>query len=123
MGFTMPSIHQISHMVYLRLRTPPEREGLLIAHRTNIHYDNLKGDHIRYNRSDRMRDGSKFSSVLTHFQPVVAWIGLVGCLSIVLLFSSANMWNGKVTVEKILAAYVGVRDAFASLSTRLADCY
>lgn len=59
-----------------------------------------------------MHDEGQFSSLLTHFQPVVAWVGLIGCLSIVLLFSSAIMWNGKVTIEKVAAGYIGVIDAF-----------
>ena len=77
-------------------------------YRTNIHHENLTGDHIRYNRAARTKDPAHFSSLLTHFQPAVAWIGLLGCLSIVLLFSSANMWNGTITVEKVAAAYVEV---------------
>lgn len=70
-----------------------------------------------------MQDEGQFSSLLTHFQPVVAWIGLIGCLSIVLLFSSAIMWNGKVTVERVAAAYIGVTDAFKHISVQLADCH
>ncbi len=97
--------------------------SLLIADRTYIHEGNLTGDHAKYNPYRRMKDGNQFSSFLTHFQPVVAWIGLLGCLSIVLLFSSAIMWNGKVTVEKAAAAYIGVNEAFEGFSAPLADCY
>jgi hypothetical protein len=86
--------------------------GLLIADRTHIHEGNLTGDHARYNPLRHMHDEGQFSSLLTHFQPVVAWVGLIGCLSIVLLSSSAIMWNGKVTIEKVAAGYIGVIDAF-----------
>ena len=69
------------------------------------------------------RGEKQFSSVLTHFQPVVAWIGLIGCLSIVLVFSNASMWNGKVTVVGVVAAYIVVSNALASFSAHFADRY
>ena len=109
LGFPMLGFHPLSHLV--GFHPHPNRKinpQLNTIYRTNIHHENLTGDHIRYNRAARTKDAAHFSSLLTYFQPAVAWIGLLGCLSIVLLFSSANMWNGTITVEKVAAAYVEV---------------
>lgn len=50
----------------------------------------------------------QFSSLLSYFQPAVAWLGLIGCLSIVLIFNSARLWNGDITVKKFAVAYTAV---------------
>ena len=101
--------------------------GLLNIHRSNVHHEKLVDDYMKYNHSERMKSGDRgekqFSSALTHFQPVVAWIGLAGCLSIVLVFSNASIWNGKVTVVRVVAAYIGVSDTLAGFSAHFADCY
>lgn len=55
-----------------------------------------------------MESCDQFSSILSYFQPAVAWFGLVGCLSVVLVFNSAIWWNGDVSVQKVAVAYIAV---------------
>ncbi|KAL9038649.1 MAG: hypothetical protein Q9180_003006 [Flavoplaca navasiana] len=74
----------------------------------DIHHQNLTGPHVGYNRRRRMERTDQFSSLLSYFQPAVAWLGLVGCLSIVLVFNSASWWNGDLTAKKVLVAYTAV---------------
>jgi amino acid transporter len=46
---------------------------------------------------------------LASLQPIPAWIGLVACLLVVFVFSTANFWNGKnITFTKVATAYAGV---------------
>ncbi len=76
--------------------------------RLDIHDQNLTGPHIKYNRRQRMECHDQFSSLLSSFQPAVAWLGLIGCLFIVLIFNSARLWNGDITVKKFAVAYTAV---------------
>jgi amino acid permease len=48
-------------------------------------------------------------TILASFQPIPAWIGLVACLLVVFVFSTADFWNGKhITFTKVATAYAGV---------------
>ncbi|KAI4141048.1 MAG: hypothetical protein L6R39_005526, partial [Caloplaca ligustica] len=73
-----------------------------------IHQHNLTGPHAIYDRCRRIGNADDFSSLLSYFQPAVAWFGLVGCLAIVLVFGSASWWSGNITVRKVLVAYTAV---------------
>lgn len=52
---------------------------------------------------------SEFSSYFADLQPIPAYLGLVSCLVIILLFNSAGMWNGNQPLLKGLNVYLGVR--------------
>lgn len=78
-------------------------------YRLQIHQTNLTGHFAKYDRQSAPSSKDQFSSVLSYFQPAVAWLGLVGCLSVVLIFNSASWWNGNVTAKKVAVAYTGVR--------------
>jgi yeast amino acid transporter len=46
---------------------------------------------------------------LASLQPIPAWIGLIACLLVVFVFSTANFWNGEhITFTKVATAYAGV---------------
>ena len=61
-----------------------------------------------YDRNSRELDWQKKRPFFNSAQPYVAWAGLIGCLLIVFILGSASMWNGHVTVVKVIAAYIGV---------------
>lgn len=46
--------------------------------------------------------------LLASIQPVPAWLGLIGCLLIVTVLTSATWWNGEVSFTKVAEAYAGV---------------
>ncbi|KAL8763038.1 MAG: hypothetical protein Q9184_001065 [Pyrenodesmia sp. 2 TL-2023] len=102
MGLPVPRFHQISQMVR---RMDPDSPTIPDLCRLDIHHHNLTGPHIGYNRRQRMERTDQFSSLLSYFQPAVAWLGLIGCLSIVLIFNSASWWNGDFSAKKVLVAY------------------
>ena len=77
-------------------------------YRLEIHQENLTGAFAKYDRGTTVNKHDQFTSVLCYFQPAVAWLGLIGCLSVVLVFSSASWWNGNVTAKKVAVAYAGV---------------
>ena len=76
--------------------------------RLALHQENLTGAFAKYNRGNTVNKHDQFTSVLSYFQPAVAWLGLIGCLSVVLVFNSASWWNGNVTAKKVAVAYAGV---------------
>jgi yeast amino acid transporter len=47
--------------------------------------------------------------LLSSGQPIVAWVGLIGCLLIVFVLSTARWWNGSFTIGKFATAFAGVR--------------
>ncbi|KAI4113463.1 MAG: hypothetical protein LQ338_008166, partial [Usnochroma carphineum] len=95
----IPSSHTFWLMRWL------SRLGTTTPRTLEIHNHNLTGPHAKYNRRQRMERKDQYSSFLSYFQPAVAWLGLVGCLAIVLIFKSASWWNGDITVRKVLVAY------------------
>lgn len=59
---------------------------------------------------------------LSSGQPVVAWVGLIGCLLIVFVLSTARWWNGSYTVGKVATAFAGVSlETASSVSRELAN--
>jgi amino acid transporter len=48
------------------------------------------------------------SSFGAYFQPAWAWFGLISCLAIVFVFSTAIWWTGTVSKIPVIAAFVGV---------------
>jgi amino acid transporter len=48
------------------------------------------------------------SSYGAYFQPVWAWFGLISCLAIVFVFSTAIWWTGSVSKIPVIAAFIGV---------------
>ncbi|EOD43106.1 putative amino acid transporter protein [Neofusicoccum parvum UCRNP2] len=55
------------------------------------HRRRLVGPYARYDRWER----SDLSSWLGFWQPALAWLSLVGCVLVVLVFASAGLWNGE----------------------------
>jgi hypothetical protein len=71
-----------------------------------MHKDALEGeDYAKYNRWENT---SESSTALADFQPLIAYVGLIGCVLVVFVFSSALWWNGVVTFAKIASAYASV---------------
>jgi amino acid transporter len=84
---------------------------LLMYHlnpRLHIHKDKLLGRYFKYNRWQSHGNENRYTSVLSIFQPIVAWLGMTGCLLIVFVFNSANWWSTEITVQKVAIAYAGV---------------
>jgi yeast amino acid transporter len=73
-----------------------------------LHRYQLNDQFSKYNRWDFTEPGKRYSSVLAYFQPVPAWLGLIGCFLIVFVFSTAPCWNGDVTFKKVAVAFAGV---------------
>ena len=74
-----------------------------------MHQERLKGRYLKY---DRWTTGDQESeprptSLLNRFQPYVAYLGLVGSLSIVLVLNTAQWWSTPVTAKKVATAYAG----------------
>ncbi|KAH7403387.1 amino acid permease-domain-containing protein [Cadophora sp. MPI-SDFR-AT-0126] len=65
------------------------------------HSEMLHGEYEKYST------GNLGTDVLSHIQPLPAYIGLVGCLITVLGLSSASWWQwGKPTASNVLAAFL-----------------
>jgi amino acid transporter len=73
----------------------------------HIHRSKLLGRYLKYNRWQTEGNENRYDSTLSFLQPAVAYFGLIGCLLIVLIFSSANWWSTDVTVKKVAIAYAG----------------
>jgi hypothetical protein len=73
-----------------------------------LHKDKLTDDYLKYNRWEHTGNEKRYNSLLAYFQPVVAWLGLLGCFLIVFIFSTASWWDGKITFQKVAVAYGGV---------------
>ena len=70
----------------------------------------LTGDYVIYKRHDpRYRPFTLFAFA----QPVPAYIGLLGSLLVVLVFTSSTWWLGQVTFSKIAVAYAAVSPVFS----------
>lgn len=72
-----------------------------------VNKEELTGEH--YERFQRWPMKNKFSSYAAALQPFPAYLGLVSCLVIVLVFNSAAMWNGNKLLFKALNIYLAVR--------------
>ena len=88
-------------------------------YRLETHQENLTGAFAKYNRGTTVIKHDQFTSVLSYFQPAVAWLGLIGCLSVVLVFNSASWWNGNVTAKKVAVAYAGVSTRHQSAAAQI----
>jgi hypothetical protein len=60
----------------------------------------------RYNRWNKQTSGS--STLLSYFQPAIAWVGFIGSLLVVFVFSTAQWWNGVISVSKVASGYASV---------------
>ena len=64
-----------------------------------------------YPEHDRWRSTSQASTILGGLQPVIAWLGLLGCLVIVLVFTTATWWSTPVDFNKVVTAFSAVRNS------------
>ncbi len=53
-------------------------------------------------------NSKRYQSLLWELQPFPAFVGLIFCLLIVFVFSTATFWNGDFTKQKFFSAYGGV---------------
>ena len=75
--------------------------------RLRKHRDSIAESYPEHNR---WRSTSQASTILGGLQPVIAWIGMIGCLVIVFVFTTATWWSGGVKFSKVAIAYGAVRD-------------
>ena len=61
-----------------------------------------------YPEHNRWRGTSQASTILGGLQPVIAWLGLIGCLVIVFVFTTATWWSTPVDFSKVAVAYGAV---------------
>ena len=61
-----------------------------------------------YPEHNRWRSTSQASTILGGLQPVMAGLGLIGCLVIVFVFTTATWWSTPVDFSKIAVAYGAV---------------
>ena len=62
-----------------------------------------------YPEHNRWRGTSQASTILGGLQPVIAWLGLIGCLVIVFVFTTATWWSTPIDFSKVAVAYGAVR--------------
>ena len=62
-----------------------------------------------YPEHNRWRDTSQASTILGGLQPVIAWLGMIGCLVIVFIFTTATWWSTPADFSKVAIAYGAVR--------------
>jgi hypothetical protein len=82
--------------------------------RLQKHRSHLRGNYARFNRWEDQGFQSWFSAI----QPLPAYVGLIGCLTTVIILNSASMWNGEGIMIKILTLYFGVRRLFSFFPLR-----
>lgn len=69
-----------------------------------MHKDYLREDqYLRYHPT--LNPGSR--SWFAYWQPLPAWIGLIGCILVVLVFASVGLYNGKQLRLKAFVIYLG----------------
>ena len=61
-----------------------------------------------YPEHNRWRNTSQASTILGGLQPAIAWLGLIGCLIIVFVFTTATWWSTPVDFSKVAVAYGAV---------------
>ena len=62
-----------------------------------------------YPEHNRWRGTSQASTILGGLQPFIAWLGMIGCLVIVFVFTTATWWSTPVDFSKVAIAYGAVR--------------
>ena len=62
----------------------------------------------RYPEHNRWRGTSQASTFLAGLQPFVAYFGLIACLVIVLVFTTATWWDTPADFKKVAVAYGAV---------------
>lgn len=79
-------------------------------HWFHLHKKNklLSAKYNRWNPQPDQYPWHKARPIFADFQPILAWVGLVGCFCIVFVFSTATWWNGEETFEKVATAFAGV---------------
>ena len=73
--------------------------------RLRKHKDSIASAYPEHNR---WRKTSQASTFLGGLQPVIAWLGLIGCLVIVFVFTTATWWSTPVNFSKVAVAYGAV---------------
>jgi amino acid permease len=69
----------------------------------------LPAEYNRWNPQPDVYPWHKSRTLLASLQPVLAWIGLIACVLVVFVFSSANWWKASNrTFTKVATAYAGV---------------
>ena len=105
----MSSVHQLRPLVWPSCLTV----ALRISNPTNrlrkCKHD-LTGDYAIYQRHDKKY---RPFTLFAFAQPVPAYIGLLGSLLVVLVFTSSTWWIGQVTFSKIAVAYAAVSPIFS----------
>ncbi len=61
-----------------------------------------------YPEYNRWGETSQASTFLAGLQPAIAWFGLIGCLVIVFVFTTATWWNKQASFTKVAIAYGSV---------------
>ena len=104
MGFTLSRFYSISPVVC----------GPLICNKSNFisnmsrfskHKAYIKR---RYPEHDRLSVTSQSTTLLAQIQPLPAYIGMIGSLLIVLVFTTATWWSTQPTFKKVAVAYGAV---------------
>jgi hypothetical protein len=77
-----------------------------------IRYHGWRKTHKDYLREGRYLKyhptlNTGFHSWFAYWQPLPAWIGLIGCILIVLVFASVGMYNGQQLRLKAMVIYLG----------------
>lgn len=65
----------------------------------------LEGTYCRFNRTS---SSWQARTLLGFYQPLLAYVGLIGCLLMVFVCTSALWWESDATITKIMAAYASV---------------
>ena len=82
--------------------------GLIVCDvRLRKHSDSIAQVYPEHNR---WRSTSQASTILGGLQPVIAWLGMIGCLVIVFVFTTATWWSTPVDFSKVAIAYGAVRN-------------
>lgn len=99
MVLSLPCIHQILVLVCCLLQLTRIK---LTPARFRHHHEYIREI---YEEHDRLGPRSQAHTVTAHIQPVPAFIGLVGSLLIVFVFTSATWWKQKANFRKVAVAY------------------
>jgi hypothetical protein len=104
-GVSMPCFHSLSTLVLLP-KLPKFKSIVFNFHRLSRHDTFLIREFKRYSVHELNR------GQLSQFQPLLAWIGLIGCLATVFVFSTASWWRfGEPSASNVLATWTVVSNS------------
>ncbi|KAK3175307.1 hypothetical protein OEA41_002554 [Lepraria neglecta] len=73
-----------------------------VWHKTGVPMETIAQLYPEYNR---WRGTGQASTFLAGLQPAIAWFGLIACLIIVFVFTTATWWNTPADFKKVAVAY------------------